>query len=514
MPDGEIYDLVSRFRRELLQGERQASAAMVRAYGQAWGVIQGRINNLVAEYNRSGGVDVGPAWLYQYERLTTLRQQVEQELQQFAKFAEGSITDSERQVIDAARQHTEQLTLAGMGPRPVGLEDDGAALFAAGFNQLPRGAVTNLVGFLLDGSPLAVLLGELPGTGAQIVSDGLLQGLMLGQGARQIASNIRAGLGGELARALTIARTETLRAYRESSHQTYQANAHLVKGWIWRSARNVRTCGSCWAMDGTEHTLDERLDDHPNGRCFEVPVTKTWKEMGYDVPEAVQAKSTGIEAFGKLSAADQLTILGPAKFAAWRDGAFQLSDLVGRRWDARWGSMRYEKSLKEMGLDAKKFLQASRTNPVSPGLSVREAAKQILETHTKTGGSTISLSFGNMAGKPYYSISVFPDLSRKIQGKDIDRNELIDFIQSHEELARNAGVGIGTWYNQDDGFTYLDFVVLAQDREHAISLGRKYNQIGIFGLEDFEYIETGGSGETIANLPSLLDRLRELDNET
>jgi hypothetical protein len=99
-------------------------------------------------------------------------------------------------------------------------------------------------------------------------------------------------------------------------------------------------------------------------------------------------------------------------------------------------------------------------------------------------------------------------------GKSIDPDIIEKFIRDHEDLARNIKVGIGTWYNTDDGHTYLDFVALIEDRDQAIGLGKKYNQIGIFGLKDFEYIETGGTGEANTDLLSLLDRLREIFNET
>lgn len=43
-----------------------------------------------------------------------------------------------------------------------------------------------------------------------------------------------------------------------------------------------------------------------------------------------------------------MRIPGPVKFAAYKDGTFQLSDLVGETTNSRWGAMRYEKSLKEV----------------------------------------------------------------------------------------------------------------------------------------------------------------------
>lgn len=68
----------------------------------------------------------------------------------------------------------------------------------------------------------------------------------------------------------------------------------------------------------------------------------------------------GAEQFAKLGADAQLKILGPAKWAAWKDGKVTLDEnlvtgIVGRRHDPVWGSMRYERSLREiLGREAAK----------------------------------------------------------------------------------------------------------------------------------------------------------------
>ncbi|MCL5957851.1 MAG: phage head morphogenesis protein [Chloroflexi bacterium] len=120
----------------------------------------------------------------------------------------------------------------------------------------------------------------------QDVRKALLAGLATGQPQTVIARAVRQALGGNLVRALTIARTEMLRSYREASRQTYLANSDVVNGWIWHAVLSTRTCAACWAMNGTLHKLNERLDDHVRGRCAMMPVTRTWQELGFEnVPE-------------------------------------------------------------------------------------------------------------------------------------------------------------------------------------------------------------------------------------
>jgi hypothetical protein len=63
----------------------------------------------------------------------------------------------------------------------------------------------------------------------------------------------------------------------------------------------------------------------------------------------------GEKAFERLSDTEQLNILGPAKFAAYKDGKIKLTDLAGRKYSKEWGWTRSEKSLKDViGTDAAK----------------------------------------------------------------------------------------------------------------------------------------------------------------
>src|SRR6185436_12814075 len=84
--------------------------------------------------------------------------------------------------------------------------------------------------------------------------------------------------------------------YRETSREFYSQNNHVVERWRWQAAHNQRTCAMCLAMDGQEFQNKISLDTHPNCRCTLVPVTKTWKELGFDFP--VQETSNRAEELG------------------------------------------------------------------------------------------------------------------------------------------------------------------------------------------------------------------------
>lgn len=339
---GQIYDTADQFRAQLLANERAAASAMVRYYGEVWQRIQVELGSLFRDYATAKAAGRGAEWMQNFDRLTALKDQVEMEIARFAQYAEQSILTQQRAATLRAQADAEALTLRQL-PQGINLQ----------FNHLPAEAIENLVGFLGDGSPLKDLLGQLPGDAGEAVGRELISGLALGQNPRTIALAIRGALGGNLTRALRIARTEVLRSYREASRLSYENNAHLLKGWIWKSARSVRTCACCFAMDGTFHPLTERLAGHPQCRCYMVPVSKSWEELGFTGIEDTGAKQDlGVDVFERLSDEKKLKVLGPSKFKAYQDGKITLEDLVGLKQSKAWGPMHYEKSLRELGIDA------------------------------------------------------------------------------------------------------------------------------------------------------------------
>ncbi|GAP14887.1 phage Mu protein F like protein [Longilinea arvoryzae] len=408
-----IYEQGRAFQRELLQHERAAASEMVRYYGNIWRSLNDQIQTLVQSYYAD---PEHPAnWLYRYDRLNTLRAQTEAQIREFAAYANTSIRSQQLYAVEQAQSHAEQLVRLGLGTPPEGVTLD--------FNRLPTEALSDLIGFLSDGSPLSSSLAELAGSAGQAVADGLVTGLALGWNPRRIAASIRQALGGDLVRALRLARTETLRAYRESTRRNYQANSNVLHGWIWMSARNERTCGMCWAMHGTKHGLDEMLDDHPNGRCTMLPWTKTWAELGYDgVPDNPELEP-GSKLFEKLNPEKQRAILGPAKYAAWRDGRFTLSQIVGRRNDPRWGSMRFERNLKDLiGEDATNYTRLAL-------MQTLKSAGNSVDDLVRIGYLGLRDLSPEEIRRIQEEVARMPFATRTVKVPLVDRGKIIDGVQ-------------------------------------------------------------------------------------
>ncbi|HEU4752055.1 MAG TPA: phage portal protein [Armatimonadota bacterium] len=331
-----LHGALNSFRSALQEHEDDAVREMTAAYGTVETAVREKLEALTLrmEQAQAAGEPLRASWLYQEERYRALLQQIDESYQGLAGQGAETVTGTQRAAVDTAATHAETLTAAAAGPAP-----EGASLT---WNRLPTATLENLVGFASDGSPLKELLDELGPAASQGVKDALLEGVGLGQSPREIARQVEAVLGGGRARALTIARTETLRAAREASRQSYAANADVVTGWTWVAQLDTETCAGCWAMHGTVHALGETLDDHPNGRCVMAPRTKSWAEITGDpsLSDTRPEIETGADAFAGLSEEQQREILGPGMYELYRSGQIDVPDFVHQEQDDRWGTMR------------------------------------------------------------------------------------------------------------------------------------------------------------------------------
>jgi hypothetical protein len=112
----------------------------------------------------------------------------------------------------------------------------------------------------------------------------------------------------------------------------------------------------------------------------------------------------------------------------------------------------------------------------------------VVKAHNENGGSTFDVKTGeNLAGKNLYAVSIFPGESAKWNHKNITELELAAFIEYNSHSFKHDSTALGTWYNDSDGFSYLDIVVLTS-KAKAIKLGRAHGQIAIFGLKKLDTI--------------------------
>jgi hypothetical protein len=167
--------------------------------------------------------------------------------------------------------------------------------------------------------------------------------------ARAMVRRVEGQFAGGLTRALVISRTELLGAYREAAMASQLANSDVLRGWQWQSELSPRTCGSCWVMHGTEHPLDEPgPDDHPNGRCSRTPITRSWKDLGFNIPEPPSIIPDARATFDALPQADRLAIMGPGRLDLLDRGQIKWADLSTQRDNPGWRTSRTTTPLRDL----------------------------------------------------------------------------------------------------------------------------------------------------------------------
>jgi SPP1 gp7 family putative phage head morphogenesis protein len=353
-----LLEAIEEYRRALLSREAEVESGLIQVYQATSVVITNRLNALIEQAEKAvrAGQIITEGWFAQAGRLGGLLQLVESQILSFSSYAERAASDavynSALQALDASHG----LMAAARGPVPAGRT---VPAFANAFNP---SNVEQIQARLSDGAPLQRLIAPLKDEAVesvrQIFVPQVVQGRPLAETARLVSTELEI----PLRRARTITRTEVLGAYRDSTRQSFEDNDRFVQGWTWRSARSLRTCVVCIALDGRVFPTSERQGSHPNCRCTMVPVMRPWSELGIDFPDRRPRLGNGEDWFANLSEEDQAKVLGREKLGRYRTGTLRLTDLVAYRVDAEWGPTRWERSLGD--------LRAGRYDPGSEALGV------------------------------------------------------------------------------------------------------------------------------------------------
>ncbi len=138
------------------------------------------------------------------------------------------------------------------------------------------------VGSLLPGAPLdvqkALAVGvendieSLTADTRKVISRELVQGIAQGEGIRELRNRITEATDLPRARAELIARTETMKAFRDTAVERYKR--YGVEQVKWIATPDEATCDECMAHDGQIYDIEDIPDEHPNGRCITIPVIK------------------------------------------------------------------------------------------------------------------------------------------------------------------------------------------------------------------------------------------------
>ena len=186
---------------------------------------------------------------------------------------------------------------------------------------------------MLQGQTTDNIVKELIGTRVNKFKDGALEAQRRGAEA-VVRSSIQ-----------TVANTARL--------DTYANNSDIIKGIEWSATFDNRTSVICMELDGLQWDMNYKPIGHSkpfpsaiahwNCRSTQVPVTKSWEELGskvkVEVPISTRSSMDGQVAggqnyqqwLGKKSKAFQQEVLGVEKQKLWKAGKISFSDLVNQR---------------------------------------------------------------------------------------------------------------------------------------------------------------------------------------
>jgi len=213
-------------------------------------------------------------------------------------------------------------------------------------------------GALIEGAPSAAWWAkqsdDLAFKFAAQVRQGIVANETVQQIVRRIVGSPRLGIPGimETSRrgATALVHTSIQSVANDARLAAFRANSDVIKGVRFLATLDSHTSLTCMAHSGAEWDLEGNPLNttlpfaspplHFNCRSVLVAITKTYREMGIDIPEAppgtrasdlgqIPAGTTFEDFLGRHDAAYVDDLLGPGRAKLWRDGKITLQQLVG-----------------------------------------------------------------------------------------------------------------------------------------------------------------------------------------
>lgn len=491
-----IYEVAKDHSRRIRNLDKQTAARIFAHYALAFGNIREEYERILrmAAAAAQRGEAISESWVRRKAMLEQAMARIGSRLNQLSASVSAEIASSQRAAIELGSAQAIDTMSAGQRA------STGRLSVRATFSRAPVEAMEQMIGFVGDGSPLRAVLSRYGEESREAISETLVTGIVEGKNPRTISREIREQVDGNRAKALTIARTEVLRAHRAAALENYRENMDVVEGWMWMAQLDARTCVVCWAMHGTVHPLSEDFGTHPNCRCSPLPVVRG----------ARIELEPGVARFERLSEEEKLEVLGKKAYAQYQSGRLSIVDLVGREDDRRWGPVRYRLSLDDAITRREERVaqvvgggQAGLAFAPSEGESiddiVRQVAARVAAKHNGdhpvgSVGSTTSLTRGDMEDADYWVVSVDVLASATVQGRFVSADDVEKFIRDQVEYLKHPRGTVGTWFDPELDRTFLDVSFLVKDRYVAEAAAKRQNQKAIFHLRTKEVLEVSGTG--------------------
>ena len=317
-PESAVAQRMREFQKGLVAWDADTIYQMGNQWLRLEYALEANIQLLAMELAELGE-EINLASVYRHRRYQKLLSQMRYEMKLYNHWAADFVAGNQKKLgvlgIDNGAELIQLALLEG------GM---GVGTF---FDRLPVSAIELMVGTAGDGGPIYTLLQEAYPTAVEQMTNVLIQNVALGIGPGETAKAMMNGVAGGLNHALTVARTEQLRVYREASRQQYEKSG-AVQRYMRFASKSGNTCALCLALDGEIVLSKEALHVHPNCRCVPIPIVN-----GVDPPKW----ETGSEWLKKQDTGLQQKILGKGAYEMWAKGDIELMDLVNKVEHPIWG---------------------------------------------------------------------------------------------------------------------------------------------------------------------------------
>jgi hypothetical protein len=305
---------------------------LLAAWVLAWSEVSGQLEDALASVLAAGG-QVTQATIAGSQRLLDALDVVYDQLTTLAAQAGVTITADLESVVAAADAAQDAIVASQL---PLGFVEPDTAP-PLGLDR-PTGRTTRLDDALTaivtrTAEQIESRLNPLPAETADVVRRELIRGVAVGANPRETAARMVERAEGEfnggLTRALAIARTETLDAHRAAAQRGQARHSRVLAGWVWDCALAERTCPACLSMDGREFPLETPgPQGHVNCRCSRRPKTKSWADLGVDLPEPPPVRQSARAWFDALPRREKVAILGRRRLELLEAGLIGWEDLA------------------------------------------------------------------------------------------------------------------------------------------------------------------------------------------
>lgn len=320
--------------REFQQAITAMDADTILAMGEQWVYLEqsleANITALALEIAEMGE-EVTQASIYKMRRYKTLLAQIHDEMGKYDQWALEYIAERQQQMGVLGISHSAELI-------NLSLLEGGYGVSGIFFDRLPVDAIQLIVGNVGPGGPVHTLLQDNYPMAVDQMTNALIKNVAMGIPPGQTAKEMMNGVAGGLNHALTVARTEQLRVYREASRQQYEASG-AVTGYMRMASKSGNTCIICLMLDGEIYPTSDLMSVHPNDRCAMIPIVR-----GVKPPEWERGKDWLMRQDEDL----QKKIIGPGAWQMWQDGDIELMDLVNKTTHPTWGPSLQRVPLKDL----------------------------------------------------------------------------------------------------------------------------------------------------------------------